>query len=91
MKYKDNPFPTFFARGLNITLSTDHPLLYHMTSQPLIEEYSITAQVFDLNACDLCELARNSIIQCGFESIIKKYWIGEEYQSEHSDSNSKLL
>jgi len=87
LKYKDNPFPTFFARGLNVSLSTDHPLLYHMTNQPLIEEYSITAQVFDLNACDLCELARNSIIQCGFESVIKKYWIGEEYDSKGTQGN----
>ena len=30
-EYDRNPFPDFFARGLNVTLSTDDPLLIHYT------------------------------------------------------------
>jgi AMP deaminase len=35
----------FFARGLNVSLSTDDPLQIHLTKEPLVEEYSIAAQV----------------------------------------------
>jgi len=45
LKYKDNPLPKFLARGLNISLSTDDPLIFHMTHEPLLEEYSIASQV----------------------------------------------
>lgn len=31
-----------------------------------MEEYSIAAQVWKLSACDMCELARNSVIMSGF-------------------------
>ena len=39
-----------------------------------MEEYSITTQVWKMSACDMCELARNSIIMSGFSNavIIKK-------------------
>lgn len=49
--------------GLNLSLSTDDPLILHMTNEPLIEEYTIAAQIWDLTSVDLCELARNSVIQ----------------------------
>lgn len=42
-----NPFRSFFQKGLNVTLSTDDPLQFHFTKEPLIEEYSIAAQVSD--------------------------------------------
>lgn len=32
-----------------------------------MEEYSIAAQVWKLSSCDMCELARNSVLQSGFE------------------------
>lgn len=35
----------FFQRGLNVSLSTDDPLQIHLTKEPLVEEYSIAAQV----------------------------------------------
>jgi hypothetical protein len=35
----------FFARGLNVCLSTDDPLQIHLTKEPLVEEYGIAAQV----------------------------------------------
>ena len=46
LDYHRNPFPMFFARGLNVSLSTDDPLQIHLTKEPLVEEYSIAAQVF---------------------------------------------
>ena len=38
--------PTFFARGLSVSLSTDDPLQIHLTKEPLVEEYSVAAQVW---------------------------------------------
>jgi adenosine deaminase len=31
LNYNQNPFPEFFAKGLNVTLSTDDPLIFHYT------------------------------------------------------------
>lgn len=42
-------------------LLTPNPVL----QEPLMEEYAIAAQVFKLSTCDMCEIARNSILQCG--------------------------
>jgi hypothetical protein len=36
-----------------------------------VEEYSIAAQVWKLSACDLCEIARNSVYQSGFFHQLK--------------------
>lgn len=97
LTYERNPLPQFFQRGLNISLSTDDPLQFHFTKEPLIEEYSVAAQVkmrvpwglllmmltlsfiqiWKLSPTDMCELARNSVIQSGWESKIKKHWIGK--------------
>nr|CAG4718661.1 unnamed protein product [Naegleria fowleri] len=76
LSYEKNPFPQFFQRGLNVALSTDDPLMFHFTREPLMEEYSIAAQVYHLTNVDLCEIARNSVIQSGFEDVFKKYWLG---------------
>ena len=35
--------------------------------EPLMEEYSIATQVWKLSPCDMCELARNSVLMSGFE------------------------
>eukprot|EP00300_Choanocystis_sp_HF-7_P012703 c17995_g1_i2.p1 GENE.c17995_g1_i2~~c17995_g1_i2.p1 ORF type:complete len:779 (+),score=154.39 c17995_g1_i2:94-2337(+) len=74
-----NPFLSFFQKGLNVTLSTDDPCMFHFTSEPLVEEYSIVAKLNRLTSCDLCELARNSVLQSGFESCVKAHWIGGTY------------
>ena len=34
--------------------------------EPLMEEYSIAAQVWKLSGVDMCELARNSVLMSGF-------------------------
>lgn len=31
LEYSQNPMPKFFARGLQVTLSTDDPLIFHYT------------------------------------------------------------
>jgi AMP deaminase len=78
-RYSNNPFKKFFEIGLNVTLSTDDPLILHFTSEPLIEEYSIASQIFDLSNLDMAEIARNSVRQSGFEHVIKEFWAGPEY------------
>lgn len=66
LNYHRNPLPEYLARGLCVSLSTDDPLQFHFTKEPLMEEYSIAAQVWKLSSCDMCELARNSVIMSGF-------------------------
>ncbi|KAL4199953.1 hypothetical protein AMTRI_Chr03g53920 [Amborella trichopoda] len=79
LDYRRNPFPMFFARGLNVSLSTDDPLQIHLTKEPLVEEYSVAAQVWKLGSCDLCEIARNSVYQSGFSHATKLHWLGNKY------------
>lgn len=45
LNYHRNPLPEYLARGLVVSLSTDDPLQFHFTKEPLMEEYSIAAQV----------------------------------------------
>jgi len=71
-----SPFGKFFKRGLNVSLSTDDPLIIHMTDNALIEEYCTAARAFKLSNADLCEIARNSVLQSGFERLFKEWWIG---------------
>ena len=35
-----------------------------------MEEYSIAAQVWKMSTCDMCELARNSVLMSGFEDKV---------------------
>ncbi|KAH0991516.1 hypothetical protein GBA52_002999 [Prunus armeniaca] len=104
LDYHRNPFPMFFQRGLNVSLSSDDPLQIHLTKEPLVEEYSVAAQVcllmiflfiysvhgcvsyqisiiqvWKLSACDLCEVARNSVYQSGFSHVAKSHWLGSKY------------
>ncbi|KAI9203015.1 putative AMP deaminase Amd1 [Polychytrium aggregatum] len=77
LTYERNPFMSFFQRGLNVSLSTDDPLQFHYTKEPLIEEYSVAAQIWKLSSTDMCEIARNSVLQSGWERQIKKHWLGD--------------
>ncbi|XP_061342448.1 probable AMP deaminase [Gastrolobium bilobum] len=79
LDYHRNPLPMFFQRGLNVSLSTDDPLQIHLTKEPLLEEYSVAAKVWKLSACDLCEIARNSVYQSGFSHQAKLHWLGDKY------------
>eukprot|EP00271_Cylindrocystis_brebissonii_P004024 TRINITY_DN1537_c0_g1_i2.p1 TRINITY_DN1537_c0_g1~~TRINITY_DN1537_c0_g1_i2.p1 ORF type:complete len:137 (-),score=24.91 TRINITY_DN1537_c0_g1_i2:1820-2230(-) len=87
LDYHRNPFPTFFHRGMNVSLSTDDPLQIHLTKEPLVEEYSIAAQVWKLSSCDLCEIARNSVYQSGFSHPIKCQWLGQQCFKRGPDGN----
>ncbi|KAI9778516.1 MAG: AMP deaminase [Geoglossum umbratile] len=79
LAYDRNPFQQYFKRGLNVSLSTDDPLQFAFTKEPLIEEYSVAAQIYKLTAVDMCELAKNSVMQSGFEHTIKQRWLGNDY------------
>lgn len=78
-KMATNPFPKFFRRGLNCTLSTDDPLLFHMSDDALLEEYAVARASFDLSMTDVSEIARNSVLQSGFGESFKRKWLGEDY------------
>lgn len=39
--------------------------------EPLMEEYSIATQVWKLSSCDMCELARNSVLMSGFSHKVR--------------------
>lgn len=47
-----------------------------------MEEYSIAAQVWKLSSCDMCELARNSVLMSGFPHKMKQHWLGPNYTRE---------
>lgn len=79
LSYDRNPFMSYFRRGLNVSLSTDDPLQFAFTKEPLIEEYSVAAQIYRLSAVDMSELAKNSVEQSGFEHAIKQHWLGLKY------------
>ena len=120
---------------MNVSLSTDDPLLLHITKDPLVEEYSVAAQVFfpfsffslysyscvslytislfhkhlshkhlfisfsfiffvsfkkkvwKLSSVDQCEIARNSVLQSGFEEPFKKHFLGPHYKKPGSEGN----
>ena len=79
LAYERNPFLQYFRRGLNVSLSTDDPLQFAFTKEPLIEEYAVAAQIYKLTAIDMCELAKHSVVQSGFEHAVKQRWLGQNY------------
>lgn len=88
LTYERNPFPKYFSRGLNVSLSTDDPLQFAFTKEPLIEEYSVAAQIYKLSAVDMCELAENSVLQSGFERQLKQHWLGSNYHLQGVQGNN---
>ncbi|EGG00953.1 uncharacterized protein MELLADRAFT_117941 [Melampsora larici-populina 98AG31] len=93
LTYERNPLPLFFRTGLNVSLSTDDPLQFHFTKvwvtfEPLLEEYSVAAQIYRFSPADMCELARNSVIQSGFEMSIKKHWLGPDWYKSGVEGNA---
>ncbi|XP_029857088.1 AMP deaminase 2 isoform X2 [Aquila chrysaetos chrysaetos] len=87
LSYHRNPLPEYLSRGLMVSLSTDDPLQFHFTKEPLMEEYSIATQVWKLSSCDMCELARNSVLMSGFSHKVKSYWLGPHYLKEGPEGN----
>ncbi|KAK1381291.1 AMP deaminase [Heracleum sosnowskyi] len=87
LDYHRNPFPLFFQRGLNVSLSSDDPLQIHLTKEALVEEYSVAAKVWKLSSCDMCEIARNSVYQSGFSHAAKSHWLGKKYFKQGPEGN----
>jgi len=85
----ESPFGEFFKRGLNVSLSTDDPLIIHLTEEALVEEYVVAARTFRLSVCDLCEIARSSVLQSGFERPFKDWWVGDPDGSLRGDVEAK--
>uniref|UniRef100_V5GSF1 AMP deaminase n=2 Tax=Kalmanozyma brasiliensis (strain GHG001) TaxID=1365824 RepID=V5GSF1_KALBG len=80
LSYDRNPFPNFLKLGMNVSISTDDPLQFHLSKEPLLEEYSVATQIYKLTPADMCELARNSVLQSGWEMEIKRHWLGPNFQ-----------
>jgi len=89
-KIRDSPFLKFFRRGMNVTLSTDDPLLFHMSDDPLLEEYSVARATFDLSMTDMMEIARNSVLQSGFEEEFKEKYLGKDFRKGVTFCNERL-
>ena len=87
LNYHRNPLPEFLQRGLLVSLSTDDPLQFHFTKEPLMEEFSIAAQVWKLSATDTCELTLNSVTMSGFEHRLKQHWLGPNYMQGGHEGN----
>jgi AMP deaminase len=87
LAYDRNPFPDYFRRGLNVSLSTDDPLQVSLTKEPLMEEYAIATQIYKLSPVDTCELAKNSVKQSGFEDRLKRQWLGADFDQPGEAGN----
>ncbi|KAH8676371.1 hypothetical protein BX600DRAFT_454901 [Xylariales sp. PMI_506] len=90
LAYERNPFHQYFKRGLNVSLSTDDPLQFAFTKEPLIEEYAVAAQIYKLSPVDMCELAKNSVKQSGYEYSIKQQWLGESFHLPGKEGNKMV-
>ncbi|KAK4187997.1 hypothetical protein QBC35DRAFT_451728 [Podospora australis] len=90
LAYERNPFHQYFKRGLNVSLSTDDPLQFAFTKEPLIEEYAVAAQIYKLSSVDMCELAKHSVEQSGYEFSIKQQWLGSNFHQPGAKGNSMV-
>lgn len=88
LSYDRNPFPQYFKRGLNVSLSTDDPLQFAYTKEPLMEEYAVAAQIYKLSPTDMCELAKNSVKQSGYEAAVKARWLGPCFDKPGREGNT---
>ncbi|XP_034046757.1 AMP deaminase 3 [Thalassophryne amazonica] len=87
LEYSKNPLREFLQKGLCVSLSTDDPLLFHYTKEPLMEEYAIAAQLWKFSTCDVCEIARNSVLQSGLSHQEKKHFLGVNYLKDGPEGN----
>ncbi|KAI0404965.1 hypothetical protein F4802DRAFT_564945 [Xylaria palmicola] len=90
LAYERNPFIQYFRRGLNVSLSTDDPLQFAFTREPLMEEYAVAAQIWKLSPVDMCELAKNSVKQSGYEYSVKQLWLGENFNLPGAEGNKMI-
>ncbi|KAK1152298.1 AMP deaminase 1-like, partial [Acipenser oxyrinchus oxyrinchus] len=90
LEYAKNPLREFHQKGLVISLSTDDPMQFHYTKEPLMEEYAIAAQVFKLSTCDMCEISKNSVLQSGLSMEEKTHFLGPNFLKEGPEGNNIL-
>jgi hypothetical protein len=88
LKLKDSPIGHFHRRGLRVCIGTDDPLQFHLTDNPLVEEYLVSSKMFDWNIIDMSELARNSVLVSCFDHEIKSSWLGPNYHFSCSIKSS---
>ncbi|MBN3281101.1 AMPD3 deaminase, partial [Polyodon spathula] len=87
LEYSKNPLREFFHKGLCVSLSTDDPMQFHYTKEALMEEYAIAAQLWKLSTCDVCEIARNSVLQSGLSHQEKQHFLGPNYLKDGPEGN----
>ncbi|TRY95817.1 hypothetical protein DNTS_021269 [Danionella cerebrum] len=87
LEYSKNPLREFLHKGLCVSLSTDDPMQFHYTKEALMEEYAIAAQLWKLSTCDVCEIARNSVLQSGLSHKEKKHFLGVNYLKDGPEGN----
>lgn len=87
LEYAKNPLLEFHKKGLVVSLSTDDPMQFHYTKEPLMEEYAIAAQVFKLSTCDMCEISKNSVLQSSLSTEEKIHFLGKDYLKEGPAGN----
>uniref|UniRef100_A0A8D0AP78 AMP deaminase n=1 Tax=Sander lucioperca TaxID=283035 RepID=A0A8D0AP78_SANLU len=87
LEYAKNPLLEFHKKGLMVSLSTDDPMQFHYTKEPLMEEYAIAAQVFKLSTCDMCEISRSSVLQSALSHEEKVHFLGKDYLKEGPEGN----
>lgn len=82
LRLKDSPLRDFLQCGLNATVSTDGPTIFHLSGDPLLEEYTVARTSFGLSMTDLCEMARNSVKEGGEGEWGRR---GEEEEKEEEE------
>lgn len=88
MNYVDHPFGSLFRRGLKVTLCTMHPLFYHHSDDPIIEEYGTASKLLRMSGVDMCEIALNSVMISTFSHEAKCAWLGEAFVVAGNRGNS---
>lgn len=86
-RYHENPFPQFFSRGLLVALSTDGPLQFHHTDDPLTEEYAMAMKFWNFSTVDACEIASHSVRMSSFQPSTKRKWHGDLHMLRSTAGN----
>lgn len=63
-------------------------VLWGGVQEALMEEYAIAAQVWKLSTCDLCEIARNSVLQSGLSHQVTVMGLSALPPAQMSTQNS---
>eukprot|EP00796_Vickermania_ingenoplastis_P001552 gene1552-937_t len=86
--YFDHPVVQYFRQGMQVSLSTSAPLHYHhRVDQPLVEEYATLMKLCSLTPQDICEMARNSVLNSNFPMTMKQEWLGANFTALGSFGN----